>query len=264
MPCGSAWFPFRDQYRNATREPDIERSKDGSSVAPATRKPLQDRAAPARLEREPSANPAPPPHIAAALKNRECGRTCRNFVIDDDASAERREEQPAGGASPEALFVTLYAELRRLADRELNRRPDLPVSAMTLVHEAYLKFSGRPELTFASRGQFLAYAAQAMRGLIVDAARERRALKRGGSFHITRLSTEVAGSIPEEGELERLSDAIDRLRELEPRLAEVVELKYFCGFSFAEIAAARGTAERTVQRDWEKARLLLYGDLRAP
>jgi RNA polymerase sigma factor (TIGR02999 family) len=182
-------------------------------------------------------------------------------MVDDDASAQRRAQQPADDATPDALFVSLYAELRRLADRELNRRPDLPVSAVTLVNEAYLKFAGRPDLTFAGRGQFLAYAAQAMRGLIVDAARERRALKRGGSFHITRLSTEAAGSIPAEQGLERLSDAIDRLRELEPRLAEVVELKYFCGFSFAEIAAARGTVERTVQRDWEKARLLLYGDL---
>jgi RNA polymerase sigma factor (TIGR02999 family) len=182
-------------------------------------------------------------------------------MIEDDASAERRAKQPPSDASPEALFASLYAELRRLADRELNRRPDLPVSAMTLVHEVYLKFSGRPDLTFAGRGQFLTYAAQAMRGLIVDAARERRALKRGGGFHITRLSTEAAGSIPDEQGLERLADAIDRLRELDPRLAEVVELKYFCGFTFAEIAAARGTAERTVQRDWEKARVLLYGDL---
>jgi DNA-directed RNA polymerase specialized sigma24 family protein len=82
-------------------------------------------------------------------------------------------------------------------------------------------------------------------------------------FHITRLSTEIGDDIPDVEEFSRLSEALDALAVGEPRLAEVVDLKYFCGFSFAEIAALRGDSERTVQRDWEKARLILFQDLGA-
>jgi DNA-directed RNA polymerase specialized sigma24 family protein len=102
-----------------------------------------------------------------------------------------------------------------------------------------------------------------MRGLIVDYIRERRALKRGGEFHLTALDTRVAESIPEADDTVRLSEAVDRLLGTDAALAELVELKFFCGFSFAEIAAMRGVSERTVQRDWQKARLLLHGELRA-
>lgn len=173
---------------------------------------------------------------------------------------ERGGPVGAVGGSAESLFTTLYAEIRRVADREARNRPDLGVSATTLVHEAYLKLADRPELSFPDRGRFLAYAARAIRGLVIDAARERRALKRGADFHITHLSTQLLESVPADTGLQKLADAIERLRALDERLAEVVDLKYFCGFSFAEIAAARGASERTVQRDWEKARLLLYAE----
>jgi RNA polymerase sigma factor (TIGR02999 family) len=164
-------------------------------------------------------------------------------------------------SSPAEMFAELYAELRRMADRQLRSRPDVGVSATTLVHEAYLKFCGRDDLAFPDRGRFLAYAARAMRGLVIDAARERRALKRGAGFHITRLGTHTYESIPDDGELERLADAIERLRAVDERLAELVDLKHFCGFTFTEIAEARGVSERTVQRDWEKARLVLFAEL---
>lgn len=161
-------------------------------------------------------------------------------------------------APNERLFASLYAELRRLADGKLRQYPGMPVSPTTLVHEAYINLAGRDGARFTDRGKFLSYAARAMRGLLVDFARSRQALKRGAGLEITQLDTQV-GAQPVDGvELERLAAALDELAGLEPRLAEVVDLKYFCGFSFAEIAALRGVSERTVQRDWEKARLILY------
>lgn len=172
----------------------------------------------------------------------------------EDRACAAREADPN-----ERLFATLYAELRRLADCKLRQYPNVTVSPTTLVHEAYVNLAGRDAARFADRGRFLSYASRAMRGLLVDFARRRQALKRGAGFHITQLDTRI-GVQPtdDDGQLERLSAALDDLGRLDPRLAEVVDLKYFCGFSFAEIAALHGISERTVQRDWEKARLLLY------
>lgn len=164
-------------------------------------------------------------------------------------------------AGDDELFEKLYADLRRMADRELHRQAGVAVSPTTLVHEVYLSMASREGVTFADRARFLGYAARVMRGLIIDFARNRRALKRGAGFHITRLDTEPSDEVADQRELERVSEAVDALAALDTRLAEVVDLKYFCGFSFAEIARMRNTSERTVQRDWEKARMFLYEQL---
>ena len=158
----------------------------------------------------------------------------------------------------EQLFATLYAELRRLADRELLRHRGMTVSPTTLVHEAYVNLSGREGVKFADRGRFLGYVARAMRGLLIDLARRRQALKRGAGFDITQLNTNSQEQVADGEQMTQLSEALDELAIQDPRLSEVVDLKYFCGFSFAEIATLRGTSERTVQRDWEKARLILF------
>ena len=123
------------------------------------------------------------------------------------------------------------------------------------------------QAVFPDRNRFMGYAARVMRGLIVDFARQRRAIKRGGEFHITQLdatSAEAAAPSSGERELQRLSDALDELATRDPRLAEIVDLKYFCGLSLAEIASLRSVSERTVRRDWEKARLVLYHELEEP
>jgi RNA polymerase sigma factor (TIGR02999 family) len=117
---------------------------------------------------------------------------------------------------------------------------------------------------FPDRERFIGYAARVMRGLLIDLVRERRALKRGGGFHITQLPTDVEDGTPQDGQLARLSEALDDLALREPRLAEIVDLRYFCGFTFEEIAAQRGSSMRTVQREWEKARLLLFHQLSDP
>jgi RNA polymerase sigma factor (TIGR02999 family) len=158
----------------------------------------------------------------------------------------------------EQLFATLYAELRRLANRELIRNRAMTVSPTTLVHEAYVKLSGREGVRFADREKFLGYTARAMRNLLIDLSRRRQALKRGAGFVLTQISTQVGDQVADSGELTQLSEALDELATLDARLAEMVDLKYFCGFSFAEIAGLRGISERTVQRDWEKARLILF------
>jgi RNA polymerase sigma factor (TIGR02999 family) len=171
------------------------------------------------------------------------------------------ERPTAADASANArLFASLYAELRQLAERQLRRNAAAPVSPTTVLHEAYLGMAQR-DLRFPDRERFLGYAARVMRGLIIDLVRERRALKRGSAFHITQLPTDVAADSPAAQDLSRLSEVLDELATRDPRLAEVVDLKYFCGYTFEEIAAMRDTSKRTVQRDWEKARVLLFEQL---
>lgn len=167
-------------------------------------------------------------------------------------SSDRPLEQTSG-----ALFASLYEELRRLAQRELRRSGGLSLSATTLLHEAYLKVEQQSQAEFPTQGQFLGYAARVMRNLVIDYARHGQAQKRGGAFHITSLPTVVPELVADAAELERVGSAIDRLEEIDPGLAQLVNLKFFCGMTFAEIATLRGVSERTVQRDWDKSRVLL-------
>ncbi len=166
-------------------------------------------------------------------------------------------------SAADALFSALYGELHGLAQRQLARQGSgLTIGVTTLLHEAYLDMSQREGTVFPDRGRFMAYAAKVMRSLIVDYARDRRAQKRGGEFEITTLDEEKAGAMPGAEDLEEIHAALERLSAVDPSLAEVVDLKFFCGFSFAEIAALRGASERTVQRNWEKARLFLHRSIR--
>ena len=166
----------------------------------------------------------------------------------------------------EALFAALYSELHRMARRQLPRGGgrNMTLGTTTLLHEAYMKMAGREGQAFPDRARFMAYAARVMRTVVIDHVRSRRALRRGGQFEITSLPEDVAdvtGTEMDPGRLARLGDAIDALGTVDPVLAQVVDLKFFCGFSFAEIAAMRGLSERTVQRHWEKARLFLHEEI---
>ena len=165
--------------------------------------------------------------------------------------------QQSKGIAHGAMFATLYAELRQIAQRELQRGGGLTLSATTLLHEAYFKVQQRSDLAFPDQARFLAYAARAMRTLLIDYARSRQAQKRGGAFEITSLPTELPEQAVEPAELEQMGAAIDTLATLDPGLAELVDLKFFCGYSLLEIASIRGVSERTMQRDWDKARVLL-------
>lgn len=176
-----------------------------------------------------------------------------------DSLIQRADQ--ADGVAVDALFTLLYGELHRLAEHALRRDGGMiTVGPTTLLHEAYLNIAGREHVAFADRSRFLAYASRAMRGLIIDYARSRRATKRGRQFEITLTADEPSSghAFARAAELERLGDALDELAQLEPTLAELVDLHFFCGFSFVEIAALRGVSDRTVQRDWRKARMLLH------
>ena len=174
------------------------------------------------------------------------------------AAAERGEK-----AAADALFSALYSELRRLARYELARHgAPMSVSATTLLHKAYIEMAENNGTSFADRKRFMGYASRVMRGLIIDHARSRSAQKRGGQFEITSLEAEIE-SAADEHKLVQISQALDELAKAEPELAEIVDLKFFCGFSFAEIGAMRDVSERTIQRQWEKARIYLHRSIRA-
>jgi RNA polymerase sigma factor (TIGR02999 family) len=171
------------------------------------------------------------------------------------ASAERGDPNASA-----ALFAALYSKLHRMAKRHLARHA-VTLGTTTLLHEAYLDLSRHDGSIFPDRARFMAYASRVMRGLIIDYARSRRAEKRGGGFHITSID-DVASPEADDRELTRISDALDELAAVDPSLAEIVDLKFFGGFSFAEIAAMREVTERTVQRHWSKARILLHRTMR--
>jgi RNA polymerase sigma factor (TIGR02999 family) len=184
-------------------------------------------------------------------------------VAEEIESLIRRADR-ADREATDKLFAVLYDELHRLAEYNLRGAGSaVTLGTTTLLHEAYLNIAGRENVAFAERSRFLAYASRAMRGLVIDYARSRRAKKRGRQFEITLAEEESSSGQPlqEASELERLAEALDELGQFEPALTELVDLHFFCGFSFAEIAALRAVSERTVRRDWRKTRLLLQDAL---
>ena len=175
------------------------------------------------------------------------------------SSAERGD-----GPAAEALFAALYTELHRLAERQIARnRGAVTIGVTTLLHEAFLDIAAREGTEFPDEARFMGYAAKVMRGVIVDHVRNRQAQKRGGAFEITSLTGDFempAG----DAELIGVADVLDELAKVDPELARIVDLKFFCGFSFTEISAMNGTSERTVQRRWDKARVFLHRALSRP
>ena len=160
------------------------------------------------------------------------------------------------------VLSTLYQELHAMARRQLAGQQGQTLDATALVHEAYLKLIGRREAQFEDRAHFFAYAASAMRSVVVDYARQRLAQKRGGDLHrVTELPEEVEGGLRLDEEMLGLDTALTKLAELDTRLAHVVELRYFAGLSELEIASLLKRSERSIRRDWQKARMFLLASL---
>ncbi len=178
--------------------------------------------------------------------------------MSDISDLIRRVNAGEPGAQ-DALFASAYAELRKLARSRLRdggRNTVLDTTA--LVHESYLRFLNSGQLRSDDRRAFFAYASRVMRSVIIDAVRERQAERRGGDLQRLTLNTQIADSVPAgEDELLQVNEALEALAQSEPRLAKVVEMRYFGGYSEQEIAEALGLTDRTVRRDWDKARLLL-------
>jgi RNA polymerase sigma factor (TIGR02999 family) len=162
------------------------------------------------------------------------------------------------------LFSAAYGELRKLARSRLRdggRNTYLETTA--LVHESYLRFLNSGHLRLEDRRAFFAYASKVMRSVVIDSVREHQALRRGGDLVQLTLDTQIADSLPGgEAEILHVHEALLALEAAEPRLAKVVEMRYFGGYSETEIAEALGLTERTVRRDWDKARLLLMSSLK--
>jgi RNA polymerase sigma factor (TIGR02999 family) len=164
----------------------------------------------------------------------------------------------------DALFAATYDELRRMARSRLrDGGRNTLLDTTSLVAESYLRFVRVGQLRIEDRRAFFGYAARVMRSVIVDSARERLAERRGGGVLPLTLNTELIENLAEgEESILRIHEALKDLERADARLAQVVEMRYFGGYSEQEIAETLGVTERTVQRDWEKARLILRASLK--
>jgi RNA polymerase sigma factor (TIGR02999 family) len=165
----------------------------------------------------------------------------------------------------DALFSAAYAELKKLARSRLHdggRNTSLDTTA--LVHESYLRFIRHGDLRSEDRRAFFDYASRVMRSVIVDSVRERQAQMRGGDLQRVTLNTQLTDGLPAgEDELLRIDDALEALAKTQPRLAKIVEMRYFGGYTDVEVAQALDLNEKTIRRDWDKARLLLTAMLKS-
>ena len=161
------------------------------------------------------------------------------------------------------LMLVMYQELRQLAHRRLNASPRGNMLETTgLVHESYLRFLNAGRLRVSDRAHFMAYSSRVMRSIIVDLSRAHRAERRGGGALQVTLNTQVAHEACTSDEhLIRINEVLEELSKAEPRLVQVVEMRYFGGLNEREIAEMLGLNERTVERDWQRARLLLSAAL---
>ena len=178
--------------------------------------------------------------------------------------SQEKPEPEAPAAEADALFPEMYAELRRLARSRLaagGRHVLLDTTA--LVHESFLKLQSAGRVGFADKGHFMAYAASAMRSVVVDYVRRRASEKRGGDVEHVTLDTDLSERLgATDHEILDVHEALAELAKLDGRLVKVVEMRYFAGLTDEEIAAALDVSDRTVRRDWERARLLLAAMLR--
>jgi RNA polymerase sigma factor (TIGR02999 family) len=172
-----------------------------------------------------------------------------------------REAREGGESAADRLFPLLYDELHRMALNQLRGRADRTLNATALVSEAYLRMVDQTQAEWADRAHFFAYASRAMRAILVDYARRQGAHKRGG--HLQRVSLEDR-DIPVEAQSEliiALDEALTRLSALSERLGRTVEFRFFGGMTEEETAAVLGVSDRTVRRDWIKAKAWLYAEL---
>jgi len=160
-------------------------------------------------------------------------------------------------------FALLYADLQRLAHSRMRRSGNMTMLDTTaLVHESWLRFQGAGDAAFEDKQHFMGYAARVMHSVVVDFVRSRRAARHGGDAEHVTLNTAVGDALSRhDDEILRVDEAMSQLAAADRRLHDVVELRYFGGLSEAEIGAALGVTERTVQRDWAKARLFLSAAL---
>lgn len=203
--------------------------------------------------------------VAEVTLDRADARLLLSIHIDTDSGCELRHPitmSPDLQATEGKLFALLYEELRALARKQVHRS-STPVSTTTLVHESYLRLSEAGRLSIEDQRHFLAYASTVMRSIVVDFARENLAQKRGSGVAPVTLNTDIVNStVANDAQVLEIHEALDQLGALDQRLAKVVEMRYFGGLNDSEIADALQLTTRTVQRDWEKAKLFLRATLK--
>ena len=163
------------------------------------------------------------------------------------------------------VFTRLYPDLRHIAHARLRIQGGIAhLETTALVHESFLRLINAAELSLADRKHFFTYAAKTMRNIIIDSAREHLAQRRGGGRPVLQLNTSLADGLrPTDSDalLVALNDALQALEAADPALAQIVDMRYFAGYSEVEIAELAGLSERTVRRQWEKARAFLLATL---
>lgn len=183
-------------------------------------------------------------------------------MVDEDLTQLLTAAGAGDARALERAFSAVYGELKRLAGRQRARsRPGETLSTTVLVHEVFLKLSSGSRLAVRDREHFFALAARAMRQILVDAARARAAEKRGGGAIALELAEGDAAVAAIADDVVALDRALERLEAVDERLARLVEARFFAGLTDGEIAALLGRNERTVRRDWEKARAFLLREL---
>jgi RNA polymerase sigma factor (TIGR02999 family) len=196
-----------------------------------------------------------------AIRGEALHSICYSPRVDEQVNlTDLIHRAQAGDAqAADALFSATYGDLRKLARARLHSGGrNVLLDTTALVHEWYLRFPGARGLRLQDRAHFMRYAGRAMRSVIVDYARERLAARRGGGAPHVDLTLQLGERLAAgEDAILRVHQALDELQALDPRMAQVVEMRYFGGMSEVEIADALGVTDRTVRRDWEKARLLL-------
>lgn len=181
----------------------------------------------------------------------------------DENITELLRELSGCNADAEAQLIPLiYDELRRMAHAQMSReRPDHTLQTTALVHEAYLKLTGGKEIEFTDRGHFFAVASQVMRQILVDYARKRRSMKRGGESRRVELRDSLFMSDESLEQVLIVHQALNRLKSEDPRQAQVVVLRFFGGLDNAQVAEVLGVSEKTVVRDWKHAQAWLFGEI---
>jgi RNA polymerase sigma factor (TIGR02999 family) len=176
--------------------------------------------------------------------------------------------QQAAHGEPGALnqvFSVLYPDLRRIAHARLRSQGGVAhLETTALVHESFLNLISAAKLQLTDRRHFFTYAAKTMRNIIIEFAREHLAQRRGGGHVALHLDTALANKLPtQDGDasLIAVNDALSALETVDPTLAQIVEMRYFAGYSEVEIAKLTGSSERTVRRQWDKARAFLLATL---
>jgi len=181
----------------------------------------------------------------------------------NDVSRLLSEASTGNEKAASELLPLVYRELHALASRRMaSERADHTLQATGLVHEAYIRLVGAQQTTWKGKGQFCLAAAEAMRRILIEHARKRGRVKRGGDYQRIPLDLDVLAREAEPEEISAVDGAIQRLEQKDPRMGEIVRLRFFVGLSVAETAAALGLSDRTVRREWALARAWLSRELK--